>query len=174
MHIEYEISEKDFVDGQRLAISKSTYPGASTTLILTPLFGLFTLIGLIFAAVSQGFISMGLLPAFGVSLLLLSNPLQVRRERRMLYAKSISMQGRLILDIDDSGVRLVGPISSSNLNWEYFSRKIEDDRAFVLYQQSERNFTVLPKRSLTPEQVSEFRQIVERHLSIRAKGPTPQ
>jgi len=164
MHIDYEISEKDFLNGQRLAIKKSAIRGVRWTLFVLPTFGMLLLINLVYFAVRQGF-SIRLVPGFAICLGFLSIPLLSRREQTKVYAKSNALHGKLSLDVDDRGLRFLGPTSSSDVTWEHFGRFLEDDKVFILYQKSDRIFNILPKRDLSPEQMAEFRQLSEQHLN---------
>jgi hypothetical protein len=56
MHIEYEISERDYVAAQRLALKKIR-PSLARMLVFGPWFGFFLLIFLVHAIATQGFSS---------------------------------------------------------------------------------------------------------------------
>lgn len=164
MHIDYEISETDFLNGQRLAVKKSAIRGVRWTLLVLPTFGMLLLLDLVYFAVRQGF-SIRFIPGFAICSFFLSIPLLSRREQTKVYAKSITLHGKLSLDVDDRGLRFLGPTSSSDITWEHFGRFLEDDKVFILYQKGDRIFNILPKRGLNPEQIAEFRQLSERHVS---------
>jgi len=107
MHIDYEISEQDFLDAQRLAIKNSSLRIVRWTLLVLPLFGLSLLIFLIHGTATQGF-SVRLIPGLAVCLFFISVPLLNRRTQKNLYAKSTAMHGRLSLDADDDGMQFGG------------------------------------------------------------------
>jgi hypothetical protein len=96
MHIDYEISEQDFLDAQRLAIRKSAVRLVRWNRLVLPLFGVALLIFLIHATATQGF-SVRSIPGLAVCLFFISVPLLNKRTQRNLYAKSTSMHGRLFL-----------------------------------------------------------------------------
>ena len=54
MHVDYEVSEKDFLETQKLAIKKSPFRLVRWIRIL-PLIGSTTLAFLVYAVISQGF-----------------------------------------------------------------------------------------------------------------------
>jgi len=81
------------------------------------------------------------------------------------------MHGRLSLDADDDGMRFEGQTFSSKVSWSHFGKFLEDDEVFVLYQQNQRIFNTVPKRSLSPEQITTLRQYLERN--IRSGGSKP-
>jgi YcxB-like protein len=173
MHLDYEITEEDFVDGQRLAIKNSSFRSVRWTLYVLPAFGVFLLLDLIYFGARQG-ISLRQVPglAFGLffSLFMLSLPLRSKRTQRKMYAKSTSMHGPLSLDVDDEGIRFSGRTFSSNVSWDLFGKFFEDGKTFVLYQKNERIFNIVPKRGLTTEQTTALRQYFELRLRSMAKS----
>jgi hypothetical protein len=173
MHLDYEIAEEDFIDGQRIAIKNSSSRLVRWTLYVLPAFGAFLLLDLIYLGARQG-ISLRQAPgfAFGLffSLFLLSLPLQSKRTQRKLYAKSTSMHGPLSLDVDDEGIQFRGQTFSSNVSWDHFGKFFEDDKGFVLYQKNERIFNIVPKRELTTEQTTALRHYFELHLGSVTKS----
>jgi len=166
MHIEYEISEKDFRDGQRLAIKGSKSLAIHWATFLPPSIGLVTLIYIIKVAASQGF-SVRVVPGIVISVLFVLMPILTRQTQNKLYTKSSSLRGRISLDVDDAGLRFLGQTSSSNASWNHYSRFLENDKVFVLWQKDERLFNIVPKLVLTPEQTASLRQILQHHLADR-------
>src|SRR5215470_2821660 len=116
MHVEYEISEQDCLDGQRLAIKNSSVRLIRWTRFVFPCFGAFLLAFLANGALKQGF-SVNMIPGLVFVLFLLFIPLLSRRKQKSQYAKSNALHGRLSLDVDDSGMRFGGPITSANVAW---------------------------------------------------------
>lgn len=167
MHIDYEISEQDFLDTQSLALKSSPIPGLRWSRVVLPVFGLLLLAALIYTAARQGF-SMRALPGllFGIVFCLfwISLPLLSKQKQKAVYAKSKGLHGRLAIEIDDDGIQFQGPLSSAKTGWPYFSKFFDDDKTFIFYQDNEQIFHMLPKRFLSPEQVVEFRKFFERHV----------
>jgi len=164
VHVDYEISEQDFMDAQRLAVRKSSVRLIRWTRLVLPLFGLFLLVFLVISAVTQGF-SDRFIPGFAISLMFLSIPLLSWRTQKKMYANSPSMHGTLSLDVNDEGIQFGGKTFSSKVSWSHFARFLEDNKAFVLYQQNQRIFNIVPKRNLSLEQVAAFRQYLESKLT---------
>lgn len=164
MHIDYEISEQDFLDAQRLAIRNSSVRLIRWNPLVLPLFGVLLLIFLIHGTAAQGF-SVRLIPGLAVCLFFISVPLLNRRTQRKLYAKSPSVHGRISLDANDDGMQFRGHTFCSKVSWSHFGKFFEDDKVFVLYQQNQQIFNTVPKRSLSPEQVTTLRQYLERNIS---------
>ena len=106
MHIEYEISERDYVAAQRLALKKMR-PSLARMLVFGPWFGLFLLIFLIHAIATQGF-STNMLIGFVIPVWCLLLPILNSRSVRKVYVKSTNMHGPLSLDLDDAGLRFRG------------------------------------------------------------------
>ena len=167
MHVDYEISEQDFRDGQRLAIKNSSVRFVRWTRWVLPFFGLLLSIFIIHTGLKQG-PSVRLLPGLLMSLFFLSIPLLSKREQNKLYAKSNSLHGRLSLDVNAEGMEFSGQTFSSHVTWEHYGRFLEDDKAFVLYQKNERIFNILPKRNLTTEQIAEIRQYLKLRLGAKS------
>ena len=151
MHIDYEISERDYLDGQRLAIKHSSVRMVRWTRLVLPSFGAFLLAFLIYGLWTQGF-SVRVLPGLAFSLFFLFIPLLSKRKQKTLYAKSNALHGRLTLDVDDSGIQFGGPITSAKVAWAYFGKFFEDNRAFILYQKNQTTFHMVPKRALAVDQ----------------------
>jgi hypothetical protein len=163
MHVDYEISEKDYLDGQRLAIKNSSVRMVRWTPFVLPCFGALLVVFLVYFILTQGF-SVNMLPGMGFALFFLSVPLWSKRLQKNHYAKSNAMHGRLTLDVDDSGIHFAGPITSSQIVWAYFGRFFEDERVFVLCQKNEAIFHMVPKRALSADQVAGFRLHLQQNV----------
>jgi hypothetical protein len=159
MNIEYEITEQDFIHAQRLAIKSSPVRLVRWSRLVLPLFGVALSAFLIRAVVQQGF-SWRVIPGSCFCLLFISLPLLKRRSQKQLYGKTTSIHGKLSLGVDDNGLQLQGPTFSSQVGWSNFCRFIEDENSFVVYQNSQ-VFNIVPKRSLSAEQVANLRQHFE-------------
>jgi YcxB-like protein len=163
MHVDYEISEKDYLDGQKLAIKNSSVRMVRWTRFVLPSFGAFLAVFLIHGILTQGF-SVSVLPGMAFSLFFLLIPFLSLRKQKTLYAKSNALHGRLTLDVDDSGIQFGGPITSAKVAWAYFGKFFEDERVFVLYQKNQTIFNMVPKRALSADQVADLRQYLEQNV----------
>ncbi len=117
--------------------------------------------------IDAGF-SASVLPGMVFALFFLSIPLWNKRSQRNHYAKSNALHGRLTLDVDDSGIHFGGPITSAQVAWAYFGKFFEDEKAFVLYQNNQATFHMVPKRALSADQVAGFRQYLQQN--VRPQG----
>src|SRR5215471_6743634 len=118
MHIDYEISEQDYTNGQRLALKKSS---ARWSRAAVPWIGLMVLVGIAYKGITEGF-AWNFLPGTGLGLLFLSLPVITKWSIHNAYARSTNVNGRISLDVDDQGVRFQGPTSSTQAAWAHFSR----------------------------------------------------
>lgn len=121
MHVEYEISEQDYLDGQRLAIKNSSLRLIRWTRFVMPCFGAFLLAFLANGVLKEGF-SLNVIPGLAFVLFLLFIPLLSKRKQKSLYAKSNALHGRLTLDVDDSGMRFGGPITAASVGLVIFQQ----------------------------------------------------
>lgn len=168
MQIEYEISEQDFLDAQKLAIRK--LPKRSTRLIfrLLPFWGIFLVFILMWSALQHGFSwSSNMIATLVVALLCLSIPLLIRRAQKKMYRRTANLHGRRTMATDETGVSFSGPAFSSRLEWSFFPRFVEDEKAFLLYQ-SDQVFNVIPKRSLSQNEISELKEAFTRHIGVKS------
>jgi YcxB-like protein len=162
--INYEISEQDFLDAQKLAIRK--HPKRATRLILRilPYWGLLVFLGVAWPIFTGGFewhSAMVAPLAFGV--FALSSPLLLTRAQRAAYRKTTSLHGLRTLSMDEQGLSFEGSNFSSQLKWPFFLDFAEDNKSFVLYQ-SNHIFHPIPKRQLSPQQISDLRDAFTRHI----------
>jgi hypothetical protein len=116
-----------------------------------------------YAIAIQGF-SVRLLPGLAFGVYFLFVPFLSKRKQKSLYAKSNALHGRLTQDVDDSGIQFGGPITSAKVAWSYFGKFFEDDRVFVLYQKNQTIFHMTPKRALSADEVTSFRQYLEQNV----------
>ena len=162
MHIDYEISEQDHLLAQRLA--RKGFPLSDRWMIIfLPWFGLAILVAVIFHIVQNGF-STNVLPGFVVPVLCLSMPIIVRRAIHKQYVSSPNLHGPRSLDVDDAGMHFQSATFSSQISWSHFSRFLEDQNSFVLFQDP-KIFTIVPKRQLSPEQITALRDYFSRYIS---------
>jgi YcxB-like protein len=68
------------------------------------------------------------------------------------------------MTLDASGVHWRWDGGSSDLEWKNYIRVLESKRQFLFYT-SPYYFHIVPKRPMTPQQVSDFRAMVERYLA---------
>lgn len=162
MHCEYEISEQDFLNAQRLAGKNSPVRSIRWSYTGMPLVGAIILIGWIGFAIARGVSSQSLAILIFPSLFLLS-PLFHKWNAKSTYAKATSFHGPPQLDADDNGLFFRGAAFGGKIGWSSFSNFFEDEDGFVLYQKTG-VFNILPKRQFSPEQVSGLREYFQRKI----------
>lgn len=133
MQIEYEVSEQDFLDAQKLAIRN--LPNRTSRLIFRflPFWGLFLFLMVMAPALQHGFSwNWSLLVPFALALLCLSTPLLMKRARKRLYRQTANLHGTRTTTLDETGLSFSGPAFSSRLEWAFFPRFVEDEKTFLL------------------------------------------
>jgi hypothetical protein len=165
MQIEYEISEQDFVEAQKLALRKGASRSTRLIFKFIPFWGAFICIGVLWPRFQQGFTfdaSAAIAIVFG-SLLAIGIPLQIKRARKKMYWQTPSLHGTRSLTMDTNGLVFAGPEFSSQLQWKIFVKFVEDDKSFLLYQ-NQHIFQVIPKSALSPQQISELREAFTQNI----------
>ena len=166
MHIDYEINEQDYAAAQRLALKKMR-PSMGRFLAFAPWFGLLLLAFIVQAGVKRGFTT-NFIPGLAVPLFCLVLPFTTKRSVRNSYAKSANMHGPLTLDVDEDGLSFRGRTFASKVSWDHFASFYEDKKSFVISQRGQTVFNILPKRCLSPEQISTLRDFLSRHMNTGA------
>ncbi|HET9284776.1 MAG TPA: YcxB family protein [Candidatus Angelobacter sp.] len=164
MLIEYEISEQDFVNAQRLAFRNLPTRVSSFLFRLVPFWGLLMLVFVTLSATQPRFHlhSTMIVPVlFG--LLFLFSPWLFTWAQRMLFRRTQTLHGRRTLTVDEAGLTFTSSASSSQLEWGSFQKFVEDDTVFDLYLSSS-VFHIVPKRELSPEQITELREAFTRNI----------
>jgi len=162
MHLEYEISEQDFLDAQRLAIKNSPVRSIRWSRIGIPLFGLLLFMFWLQSTYTHG---LSLRSAIGVvfPILFMSIPLLTKWNARKMYARTTSFRCVQRLDVDEEAMSVSGETFSGKIGWSNYRQFFEDERCFVLYQDST-VFNIIPKRQLSSEQISWLRQHFNRKI----------
>jgi YcxB-like protein len=68
------------------------------------------------------------------------------------------------MDLDTKQIHMRSSFSESTMTWEPFIRFAENPKAFILVQQGDLMFHPIPKRELTPDQITELSSLFETHL----------
>ena len=149
--INYEISEQDYLDAQKLAIKN--HPRTFTRVVyrVLPYWGL--LVGLM------------ILPV-GFTVFALSRPLLLKRAVKAAYRKTRSLHGPRSTAVDEQGMSFEGPDFSSQLKWPFFLKFAEDDKSFIIYQ-TDQMFFCIPKRQLSQQEISTIREALIQHIPKR-------
>ena len=165
MHIDYEVSEKDFLQAQDLAMKKSPLWLMRWMRLLFPLAGVAAVIFIAVAIARDGFKINIIWGAF-IAFWLVSTPLWLRATQKRLYAKARQFHGPMSLDTDDNGMRVTGDGVDSRMAWSNFANFYEDEHSFVIYQ-SNAIFHPIPKRMISTEQIAELRECFKKNIGKR-------
>jgi len=161
MHIEYDITEQEFLHALQLVDRRTTPSLVRWVELASPFLGFALLIFIIYRIATQpmsGISALGL----GIGLYLLFTPSLSKNRQKQLYRNSDFLRGKLVLEVDEVGLRFAGETGSLQISWGSLGRRIEDHRAFVVLAGKGRTFRVVPKRCLSSTQVSEFRECLRR------------
>jgi len=167
MQIEYEISEQDFLDAQKLALKK--HPKLTTRLLfrILPFWGLLLFLGVAWPVFQRGFVwNTSLMLPLAFAVLAVASPFLLRLAYKRIYRQNTALQGKRSVAVDESGLSFTGPAFSSHLDWKMFQRFVEDDKTFILYQ-SNQIVHPIPKRELSQDQLLELREAFTRNIVSR-------
>jgi len=161
LKIDYEITEPDFLDAQRLAMKELGLLVRAMRWYL-PILGSFMLIWLL-VNVRHMNLDLRLLLGMGLALFFIANPWLTRRKQKKMYSSASAMHGKLSAEFDDQGARFSGPNHNGSAGWQNYQKFTEDSRMFLLWQPT-KVFNLIPKRYLSSQQVEELRTVLSAHL----------
>jgi DNA-binding transcriptional LysR family regulator len=165
MEVTYELTQRDFFDSfiahrNRSAFSKWTFRIAVAIVFIFAGGGL----ALLVVRPNTQTLS-NLAPLFAMAVmcgaLMWAFPWWAARNQ---FLKQPAAQGRRTMLLDSSGVHWRWNGGSADVEWKNFIRFRESRHQFLLYS-SPACFNIVPKRALTPEQMSEFRTLLAQNLS---------
>src|SRR5215469_4213324 len=162
MHIEYDVTEQDFVHAQRLVRRISNSGFMRWAEFASPFLGFVLAAFLIYLLITKG-VSILLILGLGLSLYLILIPILSRRLLQKLYRQTEHLHGKLFLDVESNGIQFGGEKGSVKIDWTSFGRCVEDYRGFVFLRKGQA-VQVVPKRCLTAPQLQEFRGCLKRSL----------
>ncbi|MGC2696972.1 MAG: YcxB family protein [Candidatus Angelobacter sp.] len=167
MQIEYEISEQDFLNAQKLAVRKAPKLGTRLLFRILPFWGVLLFLGVAWPVFRKGFIlKTEMLVPFSFAVLCLGSPLLLKRAYQKAYRRNPSYQGKRSLILNENGLALSGDTFSSQLKWEHFIRFVEDEKVLLLYQGSQ-VVQIVPKRQLSQEEILELKEAFTRHIASK-------
>ena len=162
MHIEYQMSEGDFI-----AASQFSSHGRTTWRRIR--LWLIRLVGLVFTVFgAMGFSQPGnkginlFIILYGLFLCFFSVFTRIQYKRK--FHKMTQLHGRYILEPDEIFFRYVAPAGETKMDWRVWGSFVEDAKSFVLVQRGSSIFMPIPKRELTPDQINELRALFETHI----------
>jgi len=171
MHIEYQISEADYLNAFNLYFRSRR--GAWLRRYVLPVIYALLLLPLLYAAIRlHNRTSVILAPEIYLLGIGVFNRLMMRRKLVQRYRDNISIQSRNFIDIDHTGSRLRDVATDYFTPWSDYSAYLEDNTTFLRFMKVDTKFHITPKRELTPEQIDEFRALCKENLPERVVGLT--
>jgi hypothetical protein len=86
-----------------------------------------------------------------------------KRAGRRSYSGRPELTQEYKVGIDDAGIVFDGPISGARWTWAVFVKFLESNETFLVYL-SPCAFVILPKRSLSPGQADQLRELLKEKL----------
>jgi YcxB-like protein len=162
MHIEYELSESDFVAATQFASHRRT-TWRRIRLWLVRLTGLvFAIMAVLLLSQRGNKIINLMILIYGIYLCCWSLMTTLQSRRR--FRRMTQLHGRYILEPDENCFRYIAPAGESKMEWRAWGSFAEDESSFVLGQRGSTYFMPIPKRELTPIQITELRSLFETHI----------
>ncbi len=164
MHIEYQISQQDYVSAAILAIRK----GRIFTKIRYYYFCVFSTLWLMTALgasrsgghwnVAAILAGVAIIP-FMAAILWIAR-IKFGRE----FQKNANLHGVHQLDVAESGMRIAHSESETRSTWKVYSKFAENSRVFILFGPEKRTFIPIPKSAMNPEEIAELRSLFKANL----------
>jgi hypothetical protein len=165
MHIEYQITEDDFVSAGQLAVQTKSKSAATQRYflvgfgVLLSMYGVFTAIAkhtlsALWPGLIWGSILLGIGALYGF----------YGYHFRRMYRKVPLLRARRNLDIDDHNIQFKTATSESRTPWDVYIKFAENKDTFILFQQGNQIFIPIPKRELSTSQIDELRTLLAAHL----------
>jgi hypothetical protein len=107
MHIEYDITEQDFLHGLQMVQRRTTPSLVRWVELASPFLGFALLIFIIYRITTQGMSGISAL-GLGTGLYFLFTPLISKNRQKRLYRNSDFLHGKLVLEVDEVGLRFGG------------------------------------------------------------------
>jgi YcxB-like protein len=160
MQITYELTEKDFREALIANRNRSALRYTVELLIWL------VVIGALSRVDGEDYLFIAWLFSIGGFFLVYWLWLAPRSSARKQYRKQPVAHGQKMLLADHSGVHFRGEGASSDMEWRSYIKWRESKHLFLLYQ-SPSYFYMVPKRSMAPEQVEEFRGLLRENVKLK-------
>jgi hypothetical protein len=162
LHIEYKVSEADFVSASRLMMRRSGWM-ALLFLYGLPTLGAVLVSAWIFQAVTEHRLPSSVATLIW-GLLSLGMPFILDLSHRREYRKAAALHAPQTLEVDEWGPRFLSKASGKRTNWHSYVAFSEDKRSFLLLLPGKSEFVPIPKRELDAAQIEELRALLVEHL----------
>jgi hypothetical protein len=166
MHIEYRVSEGDFVTASMLALRKRS-SWSALDYYFPHIFCVLWLAGSVIPSPFNhyGQDEVDLLLTLGVFPIFMGLVVLRRRRLKQDYKKMKTLQLHQELDLDSNGLRLITSNGVARSSWDMYSKYVEDKASFIMYQKLDHGLFIIPKHHLTEAQSDELRNLLKARLS---------
>lgn len=107
MHVEYDITEQDFLHALQLVHRRTTPSLVRWVELASPFLGFALLIFIVYRWATQGLSGL-LVLGLGIGLYLLFIPSISKNRQKQLYRNSDFVHGKLVLEVEETGLRFGG------------------------------------------------------------------
>ena len=166
MHIEYEISESDYVAAVSLC-RRTTERAALLRIYVLPAMCALLAVPLGVALIEWKGLALEIIPAMFFVLCPLLNVLLWRYKLSERYRENIALHSRNFVDIDDRGCRMQDVATDRFTPWSEISGYAESRTMFIRFLDHRGQFQMTPKRELTEAQIEELRGMLASRLPRR-------
>ncbi len=165
MHIDYQVSQQDYVSAAILALRKGRIT-AKIRYYYFCAFVIFWLVATLSSSRSEGHwnfadIIAGLSIFPFLAFILWVTHLKFGRE----FRNNPSLHGIHQLDATESGMRIASTESETRSTWKTYSKFAENSKVFILFHPGNKTFIPISKDAMNAEQVSELRNIFKTSLA---------
>jgi hypothetical protein len=165
MHIEYQISEDDFLSAARLAMRTRSKWNTFTMYAIRG-FGVLLITFSVVPMVRDHSVTPGVASLIWGSFLVCM-PLLRNYQFRTQYRKNSLLHDRRSLEVDDTQLHFKTSTSEGSSTWSSCTRFAENDDTFIIFQQGNQIFVPLPKGELSETQVTDLRSLFAAHLASK-------
>ena len=85
---------------------------------------------------------------------------------RQHFSKHPNLHGPFQVEINEDGIRFVSANATWDFRWTAYTKALETKNLFVLYQ-GDCTFSFLPKQAFAPDQVLDFRSLVQAKIPLK-------
>jgi len=162
MHLEYQLSQADFVHARGFGSSIQSFFGRFH-LLRIPLWGVsWVLLVLLFARISGMQVTnwLVLLPALACFIY----PLLFDYSGARLYRRMSNLRSPSSVDFSQEFVQFQTNDVTTRMGWKHFTSFAEDNTVFLLFSNGKRCYSIFPKHSMTQPQIDELRTILKTYI----------
>ncbi|HEX4487046.1 MAG TPA: YcxB family protein [Terriglobales bacterium] len=164
MKIVYRISEADYVDARNLFAANEPWYRRIVRRV-SPVIGVLLLLTMTVCAIVVRPLDLGLIAiGYLTGAFLFFQGFALRLYFRKAYRKDRRFENDFTAEIHDEGIHISTSFANSQMKWVSFIRVLESANIFMLFV-APWQFLVFPKRSFAPEQVGEFRSLLQLHVT---------